>query len=493
MREKLWDASETVVFDEEGNQAIVLGGVTHKHLRNLGLDVRIATLGDAFVAMNTGEGDNEYFYGKGVGTGYAQFSGSFKQPKVYVSATSAKGTKVTIPISYTQDAEEVKFITFRSDEKKDKDEEPSRPEIRGLEIEMDLVMNETAEVEMVFDKYWGDVIRGTGNGNLQIFMSRDGNLDLKGNYIVETGEYLFTLMKIGVNKPFRVEPGGTINWTGDPYNAQLNLNAVYDGLNTSVYNFILDYLQADPNDDLDQLAQNTIPVDLKMVLTGELLSPNIDFDIKFPDLPSELRNYTDAKLRTVRQDQNELNRQVFGLLVLGQFLPTDFNLGANVTDIGINTVSEMISSQLSMYVTDFVMGFLSEDGFISGIDFDLGYNQYQFSGVSDQAALLESTNELRGKLKLRLGQNNRWQVTLGGNVDIGNGQMINGNPVNNSALTGEVTIEYTLSKDGRLKIKAYNKTEPDIASGRRTKRGVGLSFRKEVDHLRDLFKRKEKN
>lgn len=484
LREKLWDASETVVYDQEGNPAKVFGGITHENLRNLGLDVRIVTMEDKFVALNTEEGDNDYIYGKGVGTGYAKFFGSFRQPEVYISATSAEGTKIVIPVSYSQDAEEVSFIKFRTEEKKG-EEDTTLPELRGLNIEMDLVMNETAEVEMVFDKYWGDVIKGIGNGNLKILMDRNGDFQMRGNYIVEQGQYLFTLMNLLVNKPFTVERGGTIDWTGDPYNAELNLKAVYAGLNPTTANFIQEYIVTAPSD-VQQLARNSTPVGLDMILTGKLLSPTINFDIRFPDLPSELRNYVDTKLRTIRQNQNELNRQVFGLMVLGQFMPSNFNIQA--TDLGINTLSEMLSSQLSMYITEFASELLTDNGFISGIDFDFGYSQYQFTGI-DSPDALESNSEIRGKLKLQLGQNNRWFVTTGLNVDIGTTRNVP-NPTNNSILTGEVMLEYIITNDRRLKLKIYNKTEPDIAGTRRRKSGLGLSFRKEFDSLSELFNRK---
>jgi len=490
LRDNLFDVTGTQIFDQEGNAAQIYGGVTHENLKNLGLDVRIVTSGSKFVAMNTEEGSNPYIYGKVVGTGYAQFTGYFRQPAVYISATSAEGTKVVIPISYSQNAEEVRFIKFPEPADQDDKNEPAPtpPELRGLNIEMDIVANENAEVEMVFDKYWGDVIRGVGNGNLKIIMTREGEFNMRGDYVVSRGEYLFTLMNLLVNKPFVVEPGGTIKWTGDPFNADLNLKAVYAGVNTSVANFIQEYLASAPSD-VQQLSRNPTSVDLKMLLTGKLLTPNINFDIEFNDLPPELRNYVDSKLRIVRQDQNELNRQVFGLLVLGQFMPTNYNIQA--TDLGINTVSEMIANQLSMYVSEIVSDMLSEGGVISGFDFDLRYSQYQFTGIDDPSSL-ESTSELSTKLKLQLGKNNRWQISWGGNFDLANGRASAVNPNNENLFTNEITLEYTLTKDRRLKIKVYNKTEPDIAGGRRRKTGIGLNFSKEFDSLSELFKRRKK-
>lgn len=298
-----------------------------------------------------------------------------------------------------------------------------------------------------------------------------------GDFTVVTGNYLFTLMNIGLNKPFNVQPGGTISWSGNPYEAIIDINATYSGLNTSVYNFISEYLAA-TSGDVQELARNSTPVNLGMKLTGKLLKPDIAFDITFPNLDSELRNYAENKMRTVRLDPNELNRQVFGLLVLGQFLPSGYTIQAS--EVGINTVSEMLSNQLSIYLTEFFSEFLTGSNLVQGIDFDISFNRFSSTFDPDNPANSYTNNELRTRLKVIV--NDRISVQAGGNF--GNQAYTGGT---NGLLAGEFVLEYVLSKDRRLKLRMYAGTEADIASGRRNRQGVALSYKREFDSFSELL------
>jgi TamB, inner membrane protein subunit of TAM complex len=483
---KLFDATGNFAYDRFGNRAYIEGGITHDHLKDFGLDLRISTEpGKGFLGLETTANDNPVFYGTAIGTGHARFSGSFKQPTLDVHGRSLKGTKITIPISNSAPSKEVGFITFKSkvEEEEEEGQSSSAKLVRGLNMEFDLELTPAAQMEMIFDKAWGDVIKGTGSGNIKVNITRDGRFDMAGEYTVESGDYLFTLMNLGFNKPFSVEPGGTITWSGDPYNAVIDINAVYKGLNTSVYNFIQEYLSL-ASTDVESLARTSTPVDLKMNLKGNLLKPAIDFDIGFPALSSELRNIAENKMRTIRQDPNELNRQVFGLLVLGQFLPSDYTLQAG--EVGINTISEMLSSQLSIYLTEFVSEIFTGSNIIQGIDLDISYNRYNGSTIDNSS--FSTGNELQGRMKVMV--SDKVSILVGGNFDVGGGSQVY--TTNSSLLASEFMIEYVLTKDRRLKIKAYSSTEPDIAGGRSSKFGAGLSFRKEFDNIADLLNLKKK-
>jgi hypothetical protein len=474
---RLFDGTGVVAYDKFGNKAFLEGGITHDRLKNPGLDLRISTeAGKGFLGLETTEKDNPIFYGTAVGTGYVRFSGSFKQPNLYVNGRTMKGTHMFLPMtSSTTGSKQTRFITFTQEAiNNGKDEPEQARELRGLNMEYDLEITPDAEMEVIFDKAWGDVLQGTGFGDLKVIMTREGRFDMYGDYTVASGNYLFTLMSI-LNKPFTVEPGGTISWSGDPYEATIKVNAVYEGLTTSVYNFVQEYMAAASSNAQD-IARSGTPVNLKMVLSGRLLSPNIDFDIDFPALDSELRSYAENKLRLIRQDPNELNRQVFGLLVLGQFLPSGYTLQAG--EVGINTLSEMLSNQLSIYLTEFVSELFTGNNLIQGIDFDVTYNRYSAGDITDPTSYYTSS-ELETRLKVTV--SDRWSFRVG--VSGGN----SGYNANSGQWGGEFLIEYIITKDRRLKIKAYSNTEPDLAGGRRNKTGVGLSFRKEFDSLGDLL------
>ncbi|MCB0521345.1 MAG: translocation/assembly module TamB domain-containing protein [Lewinellaceae bacterium] len=478
----LFDGTGNWVYDRFNNKAYLEGGITHDRLRNPGVDLRISTEpGKGFLGLETTEKDNPVFYGTAIGTGYVRFTGSFKQTNLYVNGRTMPGTHMYLPMTGSSAGpSQSRFITFTKEAiNNGKEEEEEGKELHGLNMEYDLEITPDALMEVIFDKAWGDVLQGTGSGDLKVIMTRDGRFDMYGDYTVASGNYLFTLMSI-LNKPFIVEPGGTISWSGDPYNAIIKVSAVYGGLTTSVYNFIQEYISA-ASADAQDLARSGTPVNLKMLLSGRLLSPNIDFDIDFPSLDSELRNYAENKLRIIRQDPNELNRQVFGLLVLGQFLPSGFTLQAG--EVGINTLSEMLSNQLSIYLTEFVSELFTGTNLIQGIDFDFTYNRYSGGDISDPTSYYTSS-ELEGRLKVIV--SDRWSFRVG--LSGGN----SGYTANSGQLGGEFLIEYVITKDRRLKIKAYSSTEPDLAGGRRSNTGVGLSFRKEFDSLSELVASRKK-
>ncbi len=429
-------ATGAKIYDELGNTATATGGLIHNHLKNVELKVKIQTDGPEFLALNTTENDNAFFYGKALGHGSIDFSGPLKQAEAYVAAEVGKGTKIVIPITSTQESNAVRFITFpKLAQVNDSGDSPV--EVKGMNLEMDLKLNDQADMKLIFDKQWGDVIKGSGEGNIRITMDRNKDFQMYGNYTIAQGEYLFTLMNLFVNKPFDLEQGGTIVWSGDPYNADIKINAIYKGLTTNVSNFIQEYIASAPSD-IRALARTPTNVILKMELQGSLLSPAINFDIDFPNLPTELKSYTDSKLRTVKQDQNELNRQVFGLLVMGQFLPSDYTFAPG--DIGINTLSEMIANQLSIYLTELVSEWISEDGIISGIDFDISYNKYQAGGITGDGSTPDRTgNELQGRLKVTV--SDRLSVIAGGNFELGNGNRVAGaTTYDNTLVAGQPSI-----------------------------------------------------
>ena len=356
---------------------------------------------------------------------------------------------------------------------------------------MNVEMTEEAEAKLVFDERAGDIMKGRGNGNITFSVSRTGEIAMYGTYEVLSGEYLFTLLNV-VNKPFVVKEGGTIRWDRDPYNAIIDLEAEYTGLNTSLTNFISEFLNgADPGN-LETEARKSQAVILKMFLDGPLQQPDINFDITFPDLQGQLQSVVDSKLRIIRQDQAELNRQIFGLLVVGSFLPSGNNsvLAGRGDLIPINTISELLSNQLSIHLTQLLSEVFTDVGFISGVDFNINYNVYDNDaglGTNGPVGTTGRALQLRQSLDLF---NDRLTVQVGGNIDWG-GNVVNATD-NSAFLAGDVVIEYAVTRDRRFKVRAYQLTDATIL-GRRNKRGVGLSWRREFDNLNEFFSRMKKD
>ncbi len=474
----LFDASGTILYDRYGNRATVYGGISHNRLKNLGLNARMRT--NNFLALDLQKGDNPQFYGRAVGSGEVSFTGNFVRPDIYVNASVGDSTHIIIPASGQSAAgplDDIRFVNKHQYTQQNADVDRQATST-GVSLDMELRVTEGAVLELVFDEQAGDIIRGSGRGNIRVLVPRNEEFQMFGDFVIEQGNYLFTLYNV-VNKDFRVKPGGTISWSGDPFGAEIRLEAEYQNLKAPVGNFIQEYLNTDPS--LSQLANQATNIDLTLRLQGQLLRPNISFDINFPALPPELVTYVDNKRRLLQQDQNELNRQVFGLIVVGQFLPSDLSFRGS--EVVFNTLSEFASNQLSMLLTGLFSEVFGDNNVLSGVNFDIAYNQYRTLDYSEAGDV--RGNELEVTIRQNF-LNDRLSLTIGGNV-------YNNNAIQNAGtgatfVGNDLVIEYILNPNRTLKLRLYQRLEPDIGGGRRLQVGTGVSWRREFNNFGEFWR-----
>jgi hypothetical protein len=468
----LFDATGTVLYDRYGNRARLFGGVSHDRLRDLGLALEMKTF--RFLALDLQKGDNPLFYGRALGQGEVSFSGNFIRPDIYVNATVGDSSFIVIPISGEAEASPIDNVRFVDRYATDATEQDRTINPTGVSLEMDLRVLEEARMELVFDEQAGDIIQGQGRGNLRILIPRQGDFQMFGDYNITRGNYLFTLYGV-VNKDFSVRDGGRISWSGDPFNANISLEADYQDIRTPPINFVQEYLVG-LDDGVRIQAQQPTDVSLTLLLTGELIQPNIDFDIEFPDLVGVLESAAENKRRLLRQEQSELNRQAFGLIVLGQFLPSD--LSFNGLDAGTNTLTELISNQFSLMVNNLFSDIFPE----SGTTFDVNYSRFRSDGLVGQ------TNVQGNFVEFSVNQplfNNRARIQVGASYQDGTASLLQ---ANNSAFFGEdLVLEIFLNQRRNLTLRVYRRSTPDIG-GIRSENGVGLSWRKEYDSFGDWWR-----
>ena len=480
--ENLFDASGAFITDRFNNRAYVTGGITHDHLKNWGLDVTVSS--PRFEALNTTEDDNPLYYGTGIGSGTVHFSGTFQQTNIEIDAVTGRGSSLNIPIDYGQSTSKRSFITFINEQQPFNGIDPGLNTFRGINLDMKLQVTDVGEVQLIFDEKEGDIIRGRGNGNIQLIITRTGDMFMYGDYVIESGDYLFTLPELAVNKKFEVKSGGTIRWSGDPYDARIDLEAFYSGLRTSPYLFVKDFLELGDidNSGLEAEARLTTPVDLTMDLEGALLQPNINFKIDFPALTGELKGLVENRMRLIGSDQNEINRQVFGLIVLGTFLPDGEDaLGGNTAGlVFVNTLTEMLSNQLSLLITEIFSAYIREGGIISGVDFDVSADFYEASTAANLDNLNSWEFQIRPKLYL-------WDDRV--SIDAG---LVQGSYIGENYTAADVSFDVKLTEDGRWKFFFYNRPELDI-QGRTNKTGAGIRYRREFDSFKELFSKKRRS
>jgi TamB, inner membrane protein subunit of TAM complex len=446
----IWADGDTIFDGSRQNMARIRGGLRHDHFRDWRIDCSINSMSDNFMILNTTKEDNTSYYGLGIGKVKADFSGTFTRTDILINAITGRGSKLYIPLETTEDAQAVSFIKFKV-----KTPNANTPENKSKNFQI-------------------NDLKG-----INLAINRDGAFKMYGDYTIRKGEYLFTLFNL-VNKPFTVAEGGTINWFGDPYTAQINLNASYD-VSTPIYNFLADELELvaslNPDDARVREAKKSTNTTVKMKLTGELFKPNVSFNLEFPNLPTEIKSLTDNKLRLMRQDPNELNRQVFGLIVVGSFLRSSSNFQGATVSTGINTLSQMLSSQFSSYLTSFATDIFGTT--ISSLDIDVGYNAFS----DNLSTRLTTQDELQVRMSTGF-KNDRYVLNGGAQFGVRG----NASAKANGLIGQDFTFEIMLTENRQWRLKIYERIEPDYAgSAYRTRFGIGFSFDKEYDSFDEMI------
>ena len=482
LSETFVDLTGLELTDTKGNIATLNGGLRHNLLTDFRLD--LVAKSDNFIGLETTKEINPLYYGHAEGPMEVQFSGGFDFADIRVIATTGPNTKMTFPIQISETSTEESFVKFSNSASSIFETNFTDDFIlTGLDFEMELDITEDAEVELIFDETVGDKLQGTGRGTAQVFIKRTGEFDVFGDYQIEEGEYLFTAYGF-VAKPFDIEQGGLITWTGDPFDANIDIRAKYQNLRAPLNVFLDEYLVGRPQ--LRDEARNSTDIELLLLLEGTLYNPDVNFDINIPEVTGELKSYSDSKIRTLRETDNGINNQVVGLLFFRNFLPYNNPLasisGSDLSATAINTVSEFFATQLSLLVTEIIEGQLTDDSFIQGIDVDIGFSQntnFLSTGVQQETGLVPDVVDLNVRNRFK---NDNFVLNLGGNYVR---ESVLGQ-VNNYFLT-DVVLEWFITDDRRLKFNIYNRGDYDeVVGARKWKTGFGFRYRTEFGTFSDF-------
>ncbi len=470
------DLTGAKLYDVAGNSAVIKGGITHRYLRNLGLDATLSS--DHILGLDVTSEENNVFYGKGIGAVYAHFSGTVANPVMQIDATTARGTHIYIPLTGAASASTHDFAIFLENGLLPANK-TTQIKLGNIDLTMNMTITEEAIVELIFNENSGEVLRGSGTGNIAMHMTPTGNFTMYGKYYISTGDYLFTNFAI-IKKPFELLPGGTIQWNGDPYDATIDIQAKYKGLTAPVYTLIQEYLVNETADVINE-ARSRTEVDLTMTLTGSLLHPDISFDIAFPILTGKLKAYTDSKINTLKANENAMMEQVMGLLIMRSFLVSNGGINSQTLSSTVDaTVTDLVSSTLSSYLGGLLGNLIPQGKVLSGIDFQMAVD---FS-VTGQNPV--DTKEAGVEIDLPLQFfNDRLEVNVGGNY-------VKGATFENVSeyYAGDVSFGYYITPDRRLKIRAYNQNTLTV-EGRKNKVGLGVAYKREYNNVGEIFGKKK--
>jgi len=434
------------IIDTKFNTRGVLDGtISHRNFSEWFLDLSLNS--DRLLVLDTEADEDALYYGTAFIDGEASIKGPTDQLVIDVNAATERGTVFKIPLSDTESVGDNSFIRFLSPEEKAArlaGEELELPEVKGIEMIFDLDITNEAEVEVVVDKTSGSTLRGRGSGNLLLEINTNGKFNMWGDFIVYEGVYNFKYAGL-VQKVFTVESGGSINWSGNPVDAQLDVSAVYS-------------LNANPSVLLENPSVNRkIPVDVVINLQGQIEQPDIGFEIDFPNASSTVKSELQYRI----DDRATTELQALFLVTQGTFY-SEFGLrGAAI----YGTLAERASS----IVNDI---FADDDG-----KFQVGVNYVQGDRTPDQQTVDRFGLTLSTQISDRVIINGQVGVPIGG--------------VTESVIIGDLEIEFLLNEEGTLRAKVFNRENNIQFIGEEIgfTQGVGLSYNVDFDTFKQLIRK----
>jgi hypothetical protein len=439
-------------------------------------NVRFKTDNDRMLLLNTGEKDNSQFYGKVIGNAVMTLNGPLTDMRMKITgAPSARDTShIYLPISAGKEVGMIDYIDFIQFGTKMEDIKTKQG--TNFTLDMDLKANPACKIDVILDEATGDIIKGRGNGQLNITVGTKEPLSIRGRYNITDGEYKFNFQTF-IQKYFSISEGSSITWNGDPYEALINIDAEYLA----------------PNVDLSSLATSSGKFkqksDIMIVahLKNTLQKPEISFDFVIPKNKATDQSNDPVVLENLKKfarDKNEQNRQVASLLLFNTFINDNSGgFGASTASFLSGTVGQVISGFLNNQLTRFFQKVFKDPTLTPYLSFNSNYNLTS----KELITALEASGNFGFKKEYF---NGRLIVSLGGNIDYNNPYILQARNTN-ILLTPDITVEYILTADGKLRIVGFNRTSVDVTLGQRNRTGVRLSYQKEFDKKRPAPKRKE--
>lgn len=476
-------AQEVPVYDPDGNRGLLGLDLDLEHLSNIAYAVRIRP--ERMMVLNTTQRNSDLFYGRVFATGEATITGSKAGVNMDIAATTDDNSQFFMPLSGSTNAKVADFVTFESARRPDTVdylvrkkllfERRQRQKSTGggsMDITLALNVRPNMDFQLVIDPMRGDVVRGRGEGLLNLRINPRRNIfEMYGDYTITEGSYQLSLENI-ISKKFIIESGSMIQWTGEPVDALLNIDAVYR-LKASLQPLLGGgATRSASGDDPSSEGGGTtyagndysrpVPVECIIHIGGRLTNPQLTFSVRVPDADQE----TQAAVANALNTESAAQQQFAALLLFGSFISdgsvaSSSNLGVSAT---VGSGIEMLSNYLS--------------NLISTDDYNIRINYRPKSDIaSDELDIGFSKNLI----------NNRLFIELEGNYVIDPKQTANSNVSN---FMGEAYLTWMIDRSGNLRLKLFTQTIDRFDENQGLQEtGIGIYYKEDFNNFKDLRQR----
>lgn len=477
--EGLIDFGTFSIKDKFGNTGNASGKLYQTGFKNLRYNFDINT--NRLLLIDTKSNDNPQFYGTTIGKASVTLSGPQENMHLNIVAEPVDSSHIYIPTTTARETGQTSFIVFKQYGTEMK--EATAYNSTNVAVDLDLTANPLAKIDVILDEITGDIIKANGNGRLRIHAGTTDKFTINGRYEIAKGSYDFNFQSF-IKKPFvlREDAINYIEWNGDPYNAKLQIEALYVAENVRLGDLV-------GNQNIGGVVQGYKgDVYVVATITDNLLKPTIKFSLDFPAHSEVRSNETfNQFLNKIEQDDNEMLKQVTYLIVFGSFAPygEGRNLANNVTTLGVNTISELVSKQVNNVVSNLLYRITGD----RSLQFDVSTSVYNSSTLFNGNVTATNTID-RQQVNFKLGKslfNNKVIVTFGGDLDFRMGSnSASSQQLGSLQWLPDLTVEVVLSKNKKVRAILFSRNDLDISTtavGRRNRQGASISYRSDFDNL----------
>ncbi|MFD2518630.1 translocation/assembly module TamB domain-containing protein [Salinimicrobium flavum] len=464
------------ILDQNRNSLVLDGSITTETLLNPGFDLSLRA--NDFMALNSTEEDNDLFYGTAIFDATATLKGDLELPILDVDLDVGSNTNVTyiIPAASIELEEREGVVVFVNKQNPDRiltqtSEIERGFDFSGISLDATISVEEDATFTVVLDEETGDHFQASGEGDMLFNVYPNGRTTLAGRYVVNDGYYEMNLYDL-VTRRFDLMEGSSITWAGDPFDADLNITAIYRVDASASALMAPQITGADVN--VRNRYRQELPFLVYLNIDGQITQPILSFGLDMPESEQgAIGGQVYGRVQQINTQENELNKQVFSLLVLNRFFPdsgSDGSAGGTIS-FARDNLNEALSDQMNLF-SDKLMG-------ETGIDLNFGldsYTDYQGENPEERTQL-----DITARKTL---MDDRLIVSVGSEVDL------QGSPRSgeSSPVIGNVSIEYLMTEDGRFRLKAFRRNSyENVIDGQLVVSGLALIFTQEFNRFRELW------
>ena len=450
------------VYDQYGNPGTFTGAVYHNNF----LDIRFDLWAQAnnLLVMDLPADQQALFYGKVFGTGDVHIHGDEMDCKIDVNARTEANTKFYLNINSASQATQSNFIHFVQPDTTSygllsllKPKKTVSP-VAQSKLRLSLQGEVTPQAEINIRLGAEDGIRGKGEGNLKlIYESPSENVQMQGSYTLQSGLFSFSLGNI-VRRNFTIREGSRITWDNDPLTPTLDITGYYHTTASLRDLFGSESAQIATN-------RTSVPVNCVLNMTDQLFNPILKFAIELPQSDESVQSQVNSMINT----EEMLMRQIIYLLVFNRFYTPEYL--QNTQNVGLNETYSLLSSTLTGQINSWLSKLTDV--------FTMGFN-FRTDGEGETASQEYEANFQIHPIN---------QLIINGNFGY------RYNDLSNRPFFGDLDVEYLLTKNGKVRVKAYTHTVDKYSLRQaNTVQGIGFVFKHDFNWKRtNKYSTKESN